>query len=107
MAIVKVTDGNVVIIPAVADTAVMEVVPFGTHSIGISQTAGVTGEDISVDTRGVYELPATTAEAFVVGALVKWDTTTGACLALGDVNAGIVIEGKLATVAGTILVKIG
>jgi len=104
---VKRTDGDVPIVEALVDTIVGDVVEFSTHSIAVAQTVGLAGEDIAVDTRGCYDLPATTAEAFVVGDLVNWDSATDACLALGSVVAGTVIEGKLAGADSTILVKIG
>lgn len=103
----KKTDGNVIIIKAVVDAVVGDVVELDTHAIGVAQTAGLVGEDISVDTRGVYELPADTSEAFDVGELVQWDEASQTCLSTGVGRAGYVVEGKLATVAGTILVKIG
>ena len=103
----KRTDGNVVIVEALVDTVVGDVVEFSTHSIAVAQTAGLTGEEISVDTRGCYDLPADTAEAFVVGDLVNWDSTSDTCLSTGTVVAGTVIEGKGAGVDSTILVKIG
>lgn len=104
---VKRTDGDVVIVEALVVTIVGDVVEFDTHSVGVAQTAGAIGDDISVDTRGCYDLPATTAEAFVVGDLVNWDSTTDACLSTGTVVAGTVIEGKLAGADSTIMVKIG
>ena len=104
---VKRTDGNVPVVEALVDTIVGDVVEFSTHSVGVAQTEGLTGEEIAVDTRGCFDLPATTAEAFVVGDLVNWDNATKACLALGTVVAGTVIEGKLAGADSTILVKIG
>lgn len=103
----KRTDGDVPIVEALVDTLVGDVVAFSTHSVGVAQTEGLTGADIAVDTRGGFDLPANTAEAFVVGDLVKWDTATVECLALGDVSAGIVLEGKGAGVDSTILVRIG
>lgn len=107
MAIRKIIDGDVIIIPATADTLVRDVIEFGTNSIGVAQTAGLTGEDISVEIVGVYEFPATTAEAFVIGDIAKWDSNSGAMLAAGACTAGLIVSGKLAGVAGTIQVKIG
>ncbi len=104
---VKRTDGNVPVVEALVDTIVGDVVEFSTHSIAVAQTAGVIGEEIAVDTRGCFDLPADTAEAFVVGDLVKWDSTTDTCLSTGTVTAGTVIEGKGAGIDSTILVKIG
>lgn len=104
---VKKTDGNVIIIPATADQLNGDVVEFGTASIGIVQVDGLTGEDISVDTRGVYALDATVAEAFVIGDPVNWDAGTSKCLSTGDVLAGMVVQGKLADGTEQIWVKIG
>lgn len=104
---VKKTDGNVVIVEALVDTLVGDVVEFSTHSIGVAQTEGLTGVDISVDTRGAFELPADETEAFVVGDQVNWDSTTDTCLSTGTVLAGTVLEGKLGATVGVILVKIG
>jgi len=104
---VKKTDGNVVIVKALTDTIVGDVVEFSTHSIGVAQTEGVAGLDISVDTRGAFELPADTAEAFIVGDLVNWDNVSDTCISTGDVVAGVVLEGKEAGQDLPILVKIG
>jgi len=103
----KKTDGNVIIIPATADVTAGDVIEFDTHSIGIAQITALSGADISVDTRGVYELPADETEAFVIGDLVNWDDSSETCLSTGDVNAGMIVVGKLATTVGTIWVKIG
>jgi len=103
----KKTDGNVVIVKALVDTVVGDVVAFSTHSIGVAQTAGLTGVDISVDTRGAFELPADVTEAFVVGDQVNWDTSSKICISTGSVLAGTVIEGKSGSVDAPILVKIG
>ena len=104
---IKKTDANVVIVQALVDTIVGDVVEFSTHSVGVAQTAGLTGELISVDTRGSFELPADTTEAFVVGDLVNWDSTTDTCLSTGTVACGIVLEGKAGGEDLPILVKIG
>ena len=103
----KTSDGNVIVIPAFADTAFREVVPFGTHSIGVAQTAGLIGEDISVEIIGVYSIPATEAEAFVVGSIAKFSTSTKLALLAGTVTMGMVVVGKEAGVIGDIEVKIG
>ena len=103
----KRTDANVLIVSALVDTVVGDVVEFSTKCIGVAQTAGLTGEDISVDSRGGFDLPADTAEAFIVGDEVSWDEASLTCLAAGDCVAGLVVEGKGAGIEGTILVKIG
>jgi len=103
----KKTDGNVIIIPATADTVTGDVIEFSTHGIGIAQVTALSGADISVDTRGVYELPADETEAFVIGDLVNWDNVSSTCLSTGDVVAGMIVVGKAGTTAGTVWVKIG
>jgi len=100
-------DGYVAIIPATADTAVRDVIAFGTNSVGVALTSGLTGEDISVDTVGVYEFLADTSEAFAIGDIAKWDTTDKKMISTGTVTAGVIWKGKSASVAGTIYVKIG
>jgi predicted RecA/RadA family phage recombinase len=107
MAIVKRYDGNVVIIPAPADTAVRDVIEFGTNYVGVAQTAGKAGEDISVELVGVYEFPADTTEAFAVGDVAKWDSASGTMISTGATTAGLILSAKAGGVAGTILVKIG
>ncbi len=103
----KIIDGNVVIIPATADTAVRDVIEINATQVGVAQTAGLTGEDISVEIVGVYSFPATTAEAFAVGDDANWDSGTGMVLIAGATYMGVVYSGKGAGAEGTVQVKIG
>jgi predicted RecA/RadA family phage recombinase len=103
----KKMDGNVITIPATADTAFHDVVEFGTHSVGVVQEAGLTGEDIPVEIVGVYSFPATLAEEFLVGEIANWDNGTQRALALGATAMGMVTQGKGAGEDAEIWVKIG
>jgi len=104
----KVFDGNVLMMTALVATDVGDVVVFE-DSIGIAQTAGAIGEDITVDTRGVYEFVATAANAISVGDVLYWNATTGrVTTTVGtNVRAGVSWSAKAATVAGSVDVKIG
>jgi len=107
MAVFKVLDGNVVIIPAPSDVSLRDVVPFGTTNIGVAQTEGLTGEDISVELVGVYELPADTTEGFSIGDTALWDVDNKVVISTGTVTAGLILSEKVAGADGTVLVKIG
>jgi len=104
----KVFDGFVLIMIALVATAVGNTVVFS-NSIGIAQTAGAIGDKISVDTVGVYEFTATTADTIAVGDVVYWDnankeiTTVSTSMTL----AGTAWSDKAGAVAGTVYVKIG
>ena len=104
----KVYDGNVVIIPATADTAVRDVIAFGTTNVGVAQTAGLTGEDISVEIVGIYEFVANETQAFAIGETAKWNTTTNEIdNTAGTVTMGTIYSAKAGGVAGVVQVKIG
>jgi len=103
----KVSDGFVIMIPATDDTVVNDVIEFGTHSVGVAQTAGLDTEDINVEIVGVHSFEATTSEAFAVGDIAKWDNGTDMCLIAGATTMGMVVVGKGAGVVGSIEVKIG
>lgn len=106
----KLYDGFVLIMVALVNTAVRDVVIFG-DSIGIAQTDGLAGENISVDTVGVYEFPAANADAIAVGDVLYWDDTnkvvTTSSNTGANVRAGVSWGTKAATTDGTVGVKIG
>ena len=100
-------DGNVLKMAATVDTVFRDVVVFD-ESIGIAQTAGLTGEQIAVEVVGVYELASTDADVFAVGDIVGYDPATGAIVADETVGkAGVSWSAKAAGVSSPILVKIG
>jgi len=110
---IKRYDGNVVIIPAPYDVEVNDVVTIGAEQIGVAQTAGLAGEDISVEIVGVQEIiPARDGDAFEIGMIAYWDKYNKVLcntdeIEDGGVEAGLVLSTKPAGVTGTVLVKIG
>lgn len=73
-------------------------------SIGVAQTAGVTGDVIAFDIGGCYRLPATTGSAIIQGGVVNWDASASACednshaaTAAGDVASfAVALDAKAA-----------
>lgn len=61
---------------------------------GIATTTAAAGESVEISTRGVFELPKTTATIVTVGAPVSWDDTDKRCDApgVGRCPIGIVTE---------------
>ena len=106
----KLYDGFVLIMVALVATAVRDVVVFG-DSIGIAQTAGKVGENISVDTVGVYDIPAENADAISVGDVLYWKASDKEVTTDPDsgnnIRAGVSWGAKSANVDGNVGVKIG
>lgn len=76
--------------------------------IGVA-AATIPAKDVgAVDLTGVYELPCA-GEAIGFGDAVYWDATAGAITKTVDSNtpAGIAVEEKTGTAAGTLAVRIG
>jgi len=108
----KVYDGFVLMMVALVDTLVRDVVVFGVaggtgSSIGIAQTAGLTGETISVEVVGVYEFTCATADDVSVGEDLYWDGTELTVVDTDNHFAGKAWSTKAGAVAGTVQVKIG
>lgn len=111
----KVFDGNVLLMVALGDTDVRDVVVFGeastatvvNGSIGIAQVAGLTGENISVDLVGVYEYTCATADTVAVGDNLFWDGTELTTVQDTNTFAGKAWSAKAGAEAGTAQVKIG
>ena len=104
----KLYDGNVLIMVALVTTSVRDVVIFD-GSVGIAQTAGAIGEDISVDTVGVYEFPVATADTVAVGLPLYWDAGVGEATVVETSNTliGVSWGTKAGAVAGSVGIKIG
>lgn len=85
-----------------------DVIALGTGMIGIASTSGLTGEVIALETEGVYEINAASADAITVGAEIYFDeenrvlTTTSTA----NVRAGRAVSAKSGATAGTVYVKI-
>lgn len=84
-----------------------DVIPMVTR-IGVAAEDIAIGATGSVNVEGIYELPAVTTTAFVVGDQLYWDTAAGNLTAnsAGNVPAGWCVEAK-ATATAVAKVKIG
>ncbi len=108
----KVYDGFVLIMVALATTAVRDVVVFGATgaglgSVGIALTAGAIGDDISVDTVGVYEFDGLNADTIAVGDILYWDGTYVTTTATANTRVGVSWSAKAGATDGVVNVKIG
>jgi len=73
-------------------------------SIGLSRTAGVTGDVIAYDIGSCFRLPCTTGSAMIQGGGVNWDANVSACednshtaTAAGDIaNFAVALDIKAA-----------
>lgn len=77
-----------------------------TSRIGIAGTNIPVGAIGTVNITGVYDIPATTTEAYTVGQPVYWDGTTITSVATDNELAGFVVLPK-DTAAAIARVKIG
>ncbi len=106
-------NGNVLLMTALVATAVGDVVVFGNTgansggSVGIAQTAGAIGEQISVDTVGVYEFDGANADAIAVGDVLYYDGTYVTTTATDNTECGVAWSTKAGTTDGVVNVKIG
>lgn len=109
----KLYDGNVLLMTALVDTLVRDVVEFNassgdtTSSVGIAQVAGLAGEEISVDVVGVYEFDGANADAIAVGDDLYWDGTEVTTTATTNTYVGKSWSAKGAVADGKVAVKIG
>ena len=106
----KLFDGNVLLMTALVTTAVRDVVVFDGH-VGIAQVAGEVGEQISVDTVGVYEFPVTNADVVAVGTPMYWDVSAGEACITDDSGSNELIGMswgvKAGATDGSVGIKIG
>jgi len=105
---VKIYDGNVKLMVALVVTAVRDVVVFA-GSIGIAQTAGAIGDEISVDVVGVYEFPVLNADAVAEGDLLYWDAGASIATVVSTANTliGTAWGTKAGATDGDVGIKIG
>lgn len=87
--------GDVVAVPAPANVASGDGVLVGAL-FGVATFSALSGAEVEVKTRGVYELPKTAAQAWTVGAAVYWDNTAKECTTTASGNTLI---GKALAVA--------
>jgi predicted RecA/RadA family phage recombinase len=106
-------DGAKVDFTITGATNVGDVVPLGTSMIGIASTSGLTGEEIALDVKGIYEINAATADTVAVGDVVYFDhvnrvitTATDDGVGTNYARAGVAVSAKAGAVAGIVLVRI-
>lgn len=83
MATNYIQDGDNLTVPAPANVSSGDGVKVGVL-FGVASTDALSGADVVIATKGVYELPKTSAQAWTVGAAIYWTgsaattaTTTG------------------------------
>ena len=104
---IKIQEGDVVDYTATGVVANGDIIPL-IDRIGVALNDAVSGDVISLELDGVFEITATTADTIVFGTVLYFDASTRAVTttATGNVFAGIAISAKSATVAGSVLVKL-
>lgn len=63
---------------------------------GVASGAADNGAEVELVTRGVFELPKLSAQAWTVGAIIYWDNTNKWCTTVASTNVAI---GKALAVA--------
>lgn len=66
--------GDAVTIPAPADVVSGAGVLAGTL-FGVAEHDALSGEDVTINTSGVYDMAKVSAQAWTVGAAIYWDNT--------------------------------
>jgi len=98
--------GDTLTVTAPAALASGDVVHVG-QLVGIAATDAESGADVSILTRGVFELPKAAALAISAGDLVYWATAAGEVTKTNtDEALGVAVSTELAA-ATTVRVKIG
>ena len=111
----KIQNGEVVDYITTGAVANGDVIPL-VDRVGVALNDAVTGDSISLELDGVFEINAATADSIVFGDVLYFDATNRVVTILGDsvgdgtgtafVKAGIATSAKAATVAGSVYVKI-
>jgi len=104
----KIQQGAMVDYTATATIANGDVVPLA-DSIGIALDDAVSGDVISLELEGVFEITATTLDAIAFGVVLYFDTTarTVTTTATANTLAGRAMSAKAGATAGSVYVKIG
>jgi predicted RecA/RadA family phage recombinase len=100
--------GEVLDITLTGDKAVGDVIVLGDSMIGVTASAGLSGETIAVEVEKVWTINAKTADAISIGDFLYWDATNKelTTTATDNTKAGVAVSAKGATVAGTVNIKI-
>ena len=104
----KIQQGAIVDYTAAATIANGDVIPL-TGKVGVALDDAVSGDVISLELEGVFEITATTADAVAFGVVLYFDATAREVTTTATANtlAGHAMSAKAATVAGSVYIKIG
>jgi len=103
----RIQNGGVVDYIAGATIANGDVIPL-TARIGVANDDAVSGDTISLEIEGVFEIAATEATAFAFGEVVYFSASTRLITDVDtDTLAGTAVSAKAGATAGSIFVKIG
>ena len=104
----KIQTGAVVDYTATGTIANGDVIPL-TGRVGVALDDAVSGDVISLELEGVFEVTAKTADAINFGAVVYFDATNRELTTTSTDNtlAGFAVSEKASAAAGSIYVKIG
>lgn len=105
---VEIQEGKTLNLTLTGDVDGGDFIPFGTGMTVVACTAGLTGEEIAVETSKVWEANATTADAIAIGDVVYFDATARelTTTATDNSRAGRAVSAKAGSTAGTVLVKL-
>ena len=101
----KIQDGRVLDITLAADVKGGDVVALG-NICGVAVTDGTTGQTIAVEVEGVFDLPAVSGTAFIVGDALYWNGTAATKTATGNPPLGLAVQAKT-TGSTTARVRLG
>jgi len=104
-----VQDGKVITVTAPAGgVSSGDGVLIGAGLFGVAQKDAAAGDPVAIVTRGVFELPKTSAQAWTVGALIYWDADPGECTTTSTDNTIIGVAVAAAanpSAVGTVLLQ--
>ena len=96
MATNYIQDGDNITVAAPAEVSSGDGVKVGVL-FGVASTDAASGADVVIATKGVYELPKTSAQAWTVGAAIYWNNSSS--VATTATTAGNLFIGVAAAVA--------
>lgn len=105
---IRIQEGEKIGFTLTGATNVGDVVPLGTGMVGVASTSGLTGEEVTLEMEGVYEVNAATTDVVAIGDLLYFDVANRVLtvVATDNVRAGRAMSAKAASVAGVVSVLI-
>jgi predicted RecA/RadA family phage recombinase len=100
--------GRTLTVPAPTGGVVSGAVVIIGALVAIANADAAEGEDVALETAGVFELPKTSAQAWTVGAKIYWDATNAVATTTSSGNTLMgIAAAAAANPSATGLVKIG